>query len=98
MRLSVTGTTGGGNVATETLPAFLGRIRQYTDLPLAVGFGVNQRRHVVEIGEIADAAIVGTAIIAAIDAAPEGKEAEAVNALVCELTGRSQATPLASSS
>lgn len=85
--VSVTGTTGRGNVDPNELPNFLARVRRHTDLPLAVGFGINTRQHVVAIGKIADAAIVGTSVIAAIDRAAEGHEAEAANAFVREMTG-----------
>lgn len=85
--VSVTGTTGRGNVSPEALPEFLARVRRHTDLPLAVGFGINTRQHVVAIGKIADAAIVGTSVIAAIDRAADGHEAEAANAFVREMTG-----------
>src|SRR6185312_10998005 len=51
--VSMTGTTGRGNVAPEELPDFLDRIRRHSGLPLAVGFGVNTRAHVEAIGKIA---------------------------------------------
>jgi len=67
--VSVTGTTGGAAVSPEALPEFLARVRRHTRLPLAVGFGVSTRAHVEAIGKLADAAVIGSAIIACIDAA-----------------------------
>jgi tryptophan synthase len=85
--VSMTGTTGHGNVAPEELPAFLDRIRRHSNLPLAVGFGVNTRAHVEAIGKIADAAIVGSAIIATIDAAEEDRRAQRVREFVEDVSG-----------
>ena len=67
--VSVTGTTGGAAVSPEALPEFLARVRRHTKLPLAVGFGVSTRAHVEAIGKLADAAVIGSAIIGCIDAA-----------------------------
>jgi tryptophan synthase len=85
--VSVTGTTGGASVAVDALPAFLDRVRRHTSLPLGVGFGITRREHVEAVGKLAEAAIVGTAIIRAVEAAPPGHRAEAVRAYVAEMTG-----------
>ncbi len=85
--VSVTGTTGKANVAVDTLPAFLGRVRKHTSLPLAVGFGITNRGHVEAIGAMAEAVVVGSAIIDAIDSRTAGTAAEAVRAYVEEMTG-----------
>lgn len=89
--VSVLGTTGGKAVSTDELPAFLGRIREHTDRPLAVGFGISRREHVVAVGRVADAAVVGSAIIAAIDAADAGQRALRVREYVEDVTGRGRA-------
>jgi tryptophan synthase len=86
--VSMTGTTGRQNVVVDTLPEFLARVRRHTDLPLAVGFGISKREHVEAIGKIADAAIIGTAIIRVVDSAPPGEGAAAVRAYVGEVSGR----------
>jgi tryptophan synthase len=86
--VSVMGTTGRNNVATNDLPAFLDRVRKQTDLPLAVGFGISRREHVVAVGKLADAAIVGSAIISAIDAAGATTPAQRVREFVEDVTGR----------
>jgi tryptophan synthase len=85
--VSVTGTTGGAHVAVDTLPEFLARIRRHTDLPLAVGFGITKRADVVAVGKVADAAVIGSAIIAAIDATGGASPAERVREFVEDVTG-----------
>ncbi len=89
--VSVTGTTGGTGVSVDTLPAFLARVRRYSELPLAVGFGVTTREHVEAIGKIAEAAVVGSSIVSAVDRAEPGKRAASVEAFVREMTGRTSA-------
>ena len=42
------------------------RIREVTDLPLALGFGISRPEHVAEVGTYADAAVVGSALVALI--------------------------------
>lgn len=86
--VSVTGTTGKGNVALDDLPAFLGRVREHANLPLAVGFGITRREHVEAVGKVADAAAIGSAIIAAIDAAEPNRRAQRVREYVKDVSGR----------
>lgn len=86
--VSVTGTTGAASVAVDELPALLARVRARTDLPLAVGFGISRREHVVAVGKVAEAAIVGSAIISAIDAAGAESPARRVREYVEHVTGR----------
>jgi tryptophan synthase alpha subunit len=83
------GTTGGKTVDSATgLPAFLARVRTHTDLPLAVGFGINTREQADAVRKVADAAIVGSAIIATIDAAGEENRAQRVREFVENVSGR----------
>jgi len=42
------------------------RFRKYTDLPIAVGFGISSAMQVAETWKYADAAVVGSAIVAEI--------------------------------
>lgn len=86
--VSVTGVTGRGNVALGDLPAFIERVRARTSLPLAVGFGINTRQQAEAVRAIADAAVVGSAIIGAIDAAEENHRAQSVREFVEDVSGR----------
>lgn len=89
--VSVLGTTGQRAALPEELPGFIGRVRGLTGLPLAVGFGIGTREHVEEVGRIADAAVIGSAIIATIDAADEAHRAQRVREFVESVTGHKQA-------
>src|SRR5262249_36160358 len=65
----LSGVTGARDRLPEHLPAFLGRVRAHTNLPLAVGFGVSRPEHVEEISQLADGAVVASALLNAVDAA-----------------------------
>ena len=67
------------------------RPRQLADLPLAVGFGISKREHVEALHGLADAAIVGAAIIDIVEASPEAERIGRVRDYVEVLTGRSEA-------
>ncbi len=89
--VSVAGVTGARQALPEQLGAFLQRVRRQTALPLAVGFGISQREHVEALRGRADAAIVGSAIIDVIEAAPRAEREVRVKEYVEVLTGRRKA-------
>jgi tryptophan synthase alpha chain len=74
--ISRTGVTGEKDALPEDLPAIVRRARKFTRLPIAVGFGISQASHVTLLGGIADAAVVGSALVAEIEKA-ESVEAAA---------------------
>jgi tryptophan synthase alpha chain len=53
----------------EDLPALVRRARHATKLPLAVGFGISLPGHVSILGGLADAAVVGSALVEEIERA-----------------------------
>ncbi len=85
--VSVTGTTGSKSAEPVELREFIERVRRHTKLPLAVGFGVSTRAHVEAIASMADAAVIGSAIIATIDAAEEDHRAQRVREFVEDVSG-----------
>ena len=75
--VSLSGTTGARDRLPEHLAAFLARVRSHSDLPLAVGFGVSRPEHVAEIGAMAEGAVVASALLNAVDAAPATERVQA---------------------
>ena len=67
--ISRTGVTGAKDALPDDLPALLRRTRQFTNLPLAVGFGISLPGHVSVLGGLADAAVVGSALVSEIEKA-----------------------------
>ncbi len=65
--ISRTGITGTRASLTTDAAALVKRIRRWTKLPVAVGFGISNAEHVAQVGEFADAAVVGSAIVELIE-------------------------------
>jgi tryptophan synthase alpha chain len=75
--ISRTGVTGERSALPEDLPELARRVRRFTTLPLAVGFGISQPSHVSVLGGIADAAVVGSALVAEIEKSASADDAAA---------------------
>ena len=73
--ISRTGVTGTQDALAEELPALARRVRAATPLPIAVGFGISLPEHVSLLGGLADAAVVGSALVAEIEKAPSAEAA-----------------------
>jgi tryptophan synthase alpha chain len=67
--ISRTGVTGAKDSLPDELPALLRRAHNFTDLPIAVGFGISLPGHVSVLGGLADAAVVGSALVSEIEKA-----------------------------
>ncbi len=65
--VAVTGVTGARDSLSANLGDYLDRIREHTDLPLAVGFGISKPEHITEVGTHAQGAIVASALINYLD-------------------------------
>jgi tryptophan synthase alpha chain len=75
--ISRTGVTGAKDALPDDLPALIRRARAVTQLPIAVGFGISLPGHVSVLGGLADAAVVGSALVAEIENAESGDAASA---------------------
>ena len=65
--ISRVGITGTQQSLTSDAASLVARIRRYARLPVAVGFGISNAEHVAQVGEFADAAVVGSAIVELIE-------------------------------
>jgi tryptophan synthase alpha chain len=65
--ISRVGITGTQQSLTSDAASLVERIRRYTKLPVAVGFGISNAEHVAQVAEFADAAVVGSAIVELIE-------------------------------
>ena len=61
--VSIAGITGTKSAATSNVADAVTRIRKFSDLPIAVGFGIKTPEQAAEIARVADAAVVGSAIV-----------------------------------
>jgi tryptophan synthase alpha chain len=65
--ISRVGITGTQQNLTTDAAALVERIRRWTSLPVAVGFGISNAEHVAQVAEFADAAVIGSAIVELIE-------------------------------
>jgi tryptophan synthase alpha chain len=88
--VSRTGVTGAKDSLSEDLPALLRRARAVTKLPIAVGFGISLPGHVSILGGLADAAVVGSALVSDIEreASGDSPSAAAMDAACAALAER----------
>jgi tryptophan synthase alpha chain len=64
--ISRLGVTGARDQVSTGAAAMVARIRTHTTLPIALGFGISRPEHVAEVGQYADAAVVGSALVSLI--------------------------------
>jgi tryptophan synthase alpha subunit len=89
--MTVSGVTGARDELPPNLDEFIQRVRRFTPLPIAVGFGISQRKHFQAVGRVADAAVVGSAIIDEIDKAGSSDRAARLKEYAEVVTGRRRA-------
>jgi len=65
--VTVTGITGARKELPEGMPELFKKVRSHTPLPVAAGFGISRPEHLKVLRGVADAAVVGSAIVAEID-------------------------------
>jgi tryptophan synthase alpha chain len=82
--ISRTGVTGARQQMTGDAKALVKRIRRFTKLPIAVGFGISTPAQFAAVGKFAEGAVVGSAIVHAIEQNP-GREAATVSEFVRQL-------------
>ena len=70
--VSITGVTGAASASRSAIEAAVARLRRHTDLPVAVGFGIKDAKAAAEVAELADAAVVGSAIVSRLAAGLDG--------------------------
>lgn len=85
--VSRTGVTGARKELAEDAQTLVRRLRKVTKLPVAVGFGISAPDQFAAVGEYADAAVIGSAIVQTIERSP-GKEAQAVAEFIERIVGR----------
>ena len=61
--VSITGITGVGAPVVELVGRAVSRIKRHTELPVAVGFGIREPGQAAEVARVADAAVVGSALV-----------------------------------
>ena len=85
--VSITGITGTKSVDSEAVASAVSRLRESTELPIAVGFGIKTPEQAAAIARVADAVVVGSALVNKIaegaDAPGEAKARMVTSVLDC---------------
>lgn len=87
--ISRLGVTGARDTVSQDAGALVQRIRRFTTLPVALGFGLSRPEHVAEVGTYADAAVVGSALVSLI--AEHGQSASLVDDVAAYVRGLKRA-------
>ena len=61
--VSLLGVTGARAAVSRRVETLVATVKRHTDLPVGVGFGISSAEHVAQVGEFADAAVIGSALI-----------------------------------
>ncbi len=85
--ISRVGITGTQDKVASDASELVARLRRFTELPIAVGFGISNAAHVKAVGEFADAAIIGSALVALIESTAPAEAADAVGKFIRGLRG-----------
>ncbi len=83
--ISRVGITGTQQQVAGDASELVARLRQFTKLPIAVGFGISNAEHVKAVGEFADAAIIGSALVALIEKSTPAEAPAAVGQFIAGL-------------
>jgi tryptophan synthase alpha chain len=91
--ISRVGITGTQTELAADAEQLVRRLKQFTQLPIALGFGVSTPEHVRTVSTFADAAVVGSAVVSLIERTPPEQAAAAVGAFVRSLRGETGNSP-----
>ncbi len=83
--VSLKGVTGAAHIDTAEVAAMIARIKQHTQLPVGVGFGIRDGATAKRVAEVADAVVIGSRIIQEIETAPPEAMLQKVGALVQDI-------------
>ena len=89
--ISRVGITGTQKELAGDAESLVRRLKRFTKLPIALGFGISTPEHVRSVAEFADAAVVGSAIVGLVEKTPAAEAAKAVGEFVAGLKGTHKA-------
>lgn len=84
--VSVLGTTGARATVSDRVTGLVEKVRSYTTLPAAVGFGIARTEHVAEVARYADGAVFGSALVKLLGEEPGSGAAERARGFFEELS------------
>ncbi|HZV92750.1 MAG TPA: tryptophan synthase subunit alpha [Caldimonas sp.] len=83
--VSLKGVTGAGHFDIDAVKAMIPRIRQHVKLPVGVGFGIRDAKTARAVADVADAVVIGTALVQRLETAGRDRAARAAGEFVGEI-------------
>ena len=83
--ISVLGVTGARAKMSSRVEGLTLHVRKFTDLPIAIGFGISNVDHVAEVAKISDGAVIGSQVINSLSDGDPSKASERVGAYIKSL-------------
>jgi tryptophan synthase alpha chain len=83
--VSLRGVTGAGHIDPADVAARVRRVHEFTRLPVGVGFGIRDAQSARAIGAVADAVVIGSALIQELEKAPRDKVTERAAAFLAPI-------------
>ena len=81
--VSLKGVTGAANLDVDSVIEKVGQIRSHTSIPVGVGFGISDAQTAAQVAGVADAVVVGSAIVKRV--ANNADDPQKISQQVCEL-------------
>jgi tryptophan synthase alpha chain len=85
--VSLRGVTGAANINLADVAARVKHVRGFTKLPVGVGFGIRDAQSARAVGEVADAVVIGSALVQEIEKAPRDQVAGRIEAFLGPIRG-----------
>ncbi len=93
--VSLKGVTGAGHLDVAGVANMLPRIRRHVSLPVGVGFGIRDGATARAVAEVADAVVIGSALVQRLQSQPRGEVADCAAAFVADIRAALDARPAA---
>ena len=83
--VSLKGVTGAGHLDTAAVAAMIPRIKKYVKLPVGVGFGIRDAKTAQAVAAVADAVVIGTALVQLLETRSRDNVAAAAGEFIAEI-------------
>ncbi len=83
--VSLKGVTGAGNLDVAGVAAMLPRIRRHVSLPVGVGFGIRDGTTARAVAQVADAVVIGSALVQRLQSQPRSAVADCAATFVADI-------------
>ena len=83
--VSMRGVTGASHLNTQDVASIIPKIREATEIPIAVGFGINDAASAKAVSNTADAVVIGSRIIRILEDSPRDQAVQSLETFIREI-------------